>query len=152
MKTIPLLLLSILLVSCSTRKHDQLVIQDKVSKESSVSDGKTLGASVQQAIQNSKTLDEKQKTELEALFAQTKVKNKALLEESFKLRSVLIKELLAENVNAKQVKMLKKNIKKSESERLKTTLSAIDQISRIVRKDPDGEMLADHLMYMDSRR
>ncbi len=48
--------------------------------------------------------------------------------------------------------MLKKNIKKTESERLKTTLLAIDQISKIVKNDPDGEMLADHLMYIDNRR
>ena len=79
MKTISLLLLTILFVSCSTRKQDQLLIQKKVSQETSVSDGKTLGESVHQAIQNSKTLDEKQKSELQALFDQTKNKNKALL-------------------------------------------------------------------------
>ena len=152
MKTISLLLLTILFVSCSTRKQDQLLIQKKVSQETSVSDGKTLGESVNEAIHNSKTLDEKQKSELKALFDQTKNKNKALLEESFKLRAVLIKELLSEGATPKQVKMLKKNIKKTESERLKTTLLAIDQISKIVKNDPDGEMLADHLMYIDNRR
>lgn len=149
MKSFSLILTLLFLASCSTRKMEQAKIDAKVSKETSVTDGKSLGASVNETIQSSASLTEQQKAELEKLFNETKLKNSALMEESFKLRAVLIKELLSGDVNAKQVKLLKKDIKKNESERLKSTLSAIDKISLIVSKDPDNSKFIDHMMQMD---
>lgn len=149
MKSVSLILTLLFLASCSSRKIEQAKIDDKVSKETSVTDGKSLGASVNETIQSSASLTEQQKAELEKLFNETKLKNSALMEESFKLRAVLIKELLSGDVNAKQVKLLKKDIKKNESERLKSTLSAIDKISLIVSKDPDNSKFIDHMMQMD---
>lgn len=149
MKSVSLILTLLFLASCSSRKIEQAKIDDKVSKETSVTDGKSLGASVNETIQSSASLTEQQKAELEKLFNETKLKNSALMEESFKLRAVLIKELLSGDVNAKQVKLLKKDIKKNESERLKSTLSAIDKISLIVSKDPDNTKFIDHMMQMD---
>lgn len=149
MKSVSLILTLLFLASCSSRKIEQAKIDDKVSKETSVTDGKSLGASVNETIQSSTSLTEQQKAELEKLFNETKLKNSALMEESFKLRAVLIKELLSGDVNAKQVKLLKKDIKKNESERLKSTLSAIDKISLIVSKDPDNTKFIDHMMQMD---
>lgn len=149
MKSVSLILTLLFLASCSSRKIEQAKIDDKVSKETSVTDGKSLGASVNETIQSSASLTEQQKAELEKLFNETKLKNSALMEESFKLRAVLIKELLSGDVNPKQVKLLKKDIKKNESERLKSTLSAIDKISLIVSKDPDNSKFIDHMMQMD---
>lgn len=149
MKSVSLILTLLFLASCSSRKIEQAKIDEKISNETSVTDGKSLGASVNDVIQSSATLNEKQKADLEKLFNEIKVKNSALMEESFKLRSVLIKELLSGDVNAKQVKLLKKDIKKNESERLKSTLTAIDKISIIVSKDPDNSKFIDHMMQMD---
>lgn len=149
MKLVSLILALLFLASCSSRKIEQAKIDEKISNETSVTDGKSLGASVNDVIQSSATLNEKQKADLEKLFNEIKVKNSALMEESFKLRAVLIKELLSGDVNAKQVKLLKKDIKKNESERLKSTLTAIDKISLIVSKDPDNSKFIDHMMQMD---
>ncbi len=149
MKSVSLILTLLFLASCSSRKIEQAKIDEKISNETSVTDGKSLGATVNEVIQSSATLNEKQKAELEKLFNETKAKNSALMEESYKLRSVLIKELLSADVNAKQVKLLKKDIKKNESVRLKSTLTAIDKISIIVSKDPDNSKFIDHMMQMD---
>lgn len=146
------LLLCLVLMSCSTTKIEQSKIDSKVANESSVTDGKTLGQSVHDTINASKTLDDKQKGELNTLFIETRETMKGLNEKSFKLKSVLVKELLSGSENRKQIKLLKKDIKKVESERLKSTFAAFDKISKIVRKDADAQVYTDHLMNMDRLR
>lgn len=146
------LVLGFLLVSCSSVKTEEKKVDDKLAAESTVYDGKSMGDSIREAIRTSATLDEKQKEKIESILAETKLKNKAMLEKSFKLRSVLIKELLSGQVNQKQLKLLKKQIRKTESLRLKTSLTAIDQISSIVKKDPKAEMYVNELMFYDRGR
>jgi hypothetical protein len=64
------------LVSCASRKHEQEKIQDKVSQESTIRDGKTLLESVHEVINSSETLKPKQKEELHKLLLEVRTKNK----------------------------------------------------------------------------
>lgn len=147
MKFLPLVLAPLLLVSCAT-KSDRMEVQEKVAKET-VQDGRSLGQDIDKVISDSTTLNEVQKNELNRVLGEVRGKNRALMQESFKLRAVLIKELLSQNFNQKQIKLIKKQIKKNESERLRNSLAAIDKISIIVRKDPEGQMILDHMFYTD---
>lgn len=138
----------LILTSCATQQEKKQVEQ-KVANETTVVDGTTLSISVQETIAASKTLSPEQKEQLQSLFLATRTKARSLLEDSYKLRSVLIKELLASNVNPSEIKILKKNIKKVESERMKLTLSAADQITKIVGQNKEKEQFAEHLMLIE---
>lgn len=133
------------LASCASRQQEAK-IERKVVAETQVTDGKSLGKTLIDTVEASKTLTEKQKQDLMKIIGETKARSTTLSQESFKLRSVLIKELLAKNVDYLQVKMIKKDIKKNEVERLKTTFSAIDRITKIVGKDVDQEVYGNILL------
>lgn len=139
MKTsIFLVLLLVLTVGCSSRKEARQEVEKKVSQES-VTDGRSMASKVHAMIHGSETLNADQKAKLHAIVNEVSQKNKALTEEAFKLRSVLIKELISGKVNNKQVKILKKKIKKAENERMKNSFQAMDKFSQIVSKDPKRE-------------
>ena len=147
MKYLALVLAPLLLISCAS-KSDRMEVQEKVAQET-VQDGRSLGRNIDEVISTSKTLDQAQKDELRKVMNEVKGKNLSLMQESFKLRAVLIKEMLAQNFNQNQVRLIKKKIKKNESERLRNSLKAIDKISIIVRKDPEGHLILDHMFYTD---
>lgn len=145
-----LIALGMLLTGCSSMKDKQDV--DKKVAEETVTDGAGLGQSFQDLLRNSKNLTDKQKEQLTVLFNDTKAQNKLLLAESFKLKTVLVKELLSEDNNASEVSILKKQIKKNEALRLKTSLNAIEQMSQIMGKSPETNMYANQILLMDHIR
>ncbi len=148
MKTFSLIFILAMAMSCSSKQVTQQKIDEKVAQES-VTDGRSLFFNIQEVIQNSKTLNDQQKKQLNGILTDISQKNKKLMSESFKLRSVLIKELISGQVDRKQVKMLKKNIRKLENERQKNSLSAIDQISSVVSKDPEREKIMQEMINID---
>lgn len=147
MKYLALIFAPLLLISCAS-KSDRMEVQEKVANET-VQDGKTLSRNIDEIIRSSSTLNEGQKLELRKVMNEVREKNQALMQESFKLRAVLIKEMLSQNFKQSQIKLIKKKIKKNESERLRNSLAAIDRISIIVRKDPEGHLILDHMFYTD---
>lgn len=148
MKFLFLLLIPLLVVSCASDEKDYEKIRDEVSHVK-VKSGQELNTSLHELINHSKTLDKDQKKELLVLVDDIRVKNQALQEETLKLRLVLIKELISSKVSQEQVRIIKKDILKSEEKRLKNTFSAIDKIAKIVAKDPESEAFVTHMLAID---
>jgi tRNA nucleotidyltransferase/poly(A) polymerase len=147
------LILSLILVffvtSCSSKKELKREIDHQTS-QSSVNNPQALGGTIQELIQSSKTLSETKKAELEQLFSLNKQRAEELAAESYKLRAVLVEELLSENRNPKKVKMLKKDIRRIENLRLKNTFDTVEKISKIVADEPDhGARFSDHLKQIE---
>lgn len=149
MKSVVLALV-LTLVGCSSYQKDRKEVQEKVT-ESNVSNSEALGGTIQDLINNSTTLSEAQKKQLQDILGQNKQKAEELSQESFKFRGVLIGELLSGDPSQKKIKILKKDIKRIEDERLKNTFDTVEKISQIVSKDPDQKKFADHMLMMEPR-
>lgn len=149
MKSFPLIFVFLFFVSCASQNKEEVDIQKKITAEKDVTDGITLGKSLHEVIRASKTLTEKQKLEVENILAETKKSNMALSEQAFKLRSVLIKELLSGNVDVNEINQMKKDIRKNDSLRLKNTFSAIDRITTAVGKDLESQLYMNYMLNMD---
>lgn len=149
--TVSLVLLISLFVGCASNKAARHDVQEKVAHEQ-VSGGKEFATKIRTIIDSSKTLNADQKQKLHALLSEVGQKNKALFQESFKLRSVLVQELISGKANNKQVKILKKKIKKTESERLSNGFAAMDKVSAIVSNDPQRDRIMQELLQIDHIR
>lgn len=139
-----------LLVGCSSYQKDKKEVQEKVT-ESNVSSSEALGGTIQELISNSTTLSEAQKKQLVDILSLNKQKADELSQESFRFRGVMIQELLSGNPSNKKIKIIKKDIKRIEDERLKNTFDTVEKISQIVSKDPDQKKFADHMLMMEPR-
>jgi hypothetical protein len=142
------LLVMLTVVSCASQNKEELDIQAK-TQASEVTDGSALGNSIHSLIQSSKTLTVAQKAELEKIMEVNKVTAEKLGTQSYKLRAVLVNELLSDKINPKQVKQLKKDIQEVEALRLKNTFDTVEKISNIVQTHPDNEQFANHLILID---
>lgn len=149
--TVSLVLLMSLLVGCASNKAARQEVKEKVSQEQ-VSGGKEFATKIRSVINSSETLNQDQKQKLHDLLSEVGQKNKALFKESFKLRSVLIQELISGKANSKQVKILKKKIKKMESERLSNGFAAMDKVSDIVSNDPQRDKIMQEFLQIDHIR
>lgn len=148
MKKISLLLLAaIISVSCAHRSNKK-DIQEKAD-QSTVTTPNALGGTIHDAIHSSKSLTEAQKLQLEGIIAANKKKADELTAESFKFRGILIQELLSEKSDRAKVKLIKKNIKRIESAKLKNTFETVEKISEVVSKNPDRQDFSDHLLNIE---
>jgi hypothetical protein len=150
MKTLSLILVALFVSSCATQKNKEIEVNDQVAR-THVSDTQTLGGTIHDLIANSKTLTEAQKKELVTILDANKKRAEQLTEKSFKFRGVMIEELLSGNMDTNKVKILKKNIKEVENEKLKNTFDAVEKISAIVSKHPENEQFTQHLINLDRR-
>lgn len=147
MKTIiSVFILCVAITGCASKTKKE--VKAKV-EQSSVTSPQKLGQSIQDAINSSEFLTADQKKELEEIIAQNKKKAEELAAESFKHRSVLIQELLTENVNHKKIRVIKKSIKKIEDDKLKNTFETIEKISKVVSRNSDREKFNSPLLYLD---
>lgn len=146
MKTVLLLALVLLFVSCSHSKHKEVKAQ---VEQSQVKDPAALTVTIDEAIESSPNLTKEQKEELHKIIAANKSTAVALNEESFKLRGVMIKELLSGNMDPKKIKILKKDIRKVENDKLKNTFATVEKISALVGKNKDRMDFSLPLMNMD---
>ncbi len=151
MKVLLSMLLLLSFVGCSSRKAAKHEIEQKV-QESTVKDSEGLGETIRSTIHGSSSLTDAQKKQLEDIFAANKKKAEELTERSYKLRSVLINELLSGKVDQRKVKLLKKDIRKVEGDKLHNTFTTVDKISDIVSSDKDGPKLLEHVIMERSTR
>ena len=147
MKAMLLLVILLTLTSCAS-KYQERDIQVK-AQDSKVSDSKSLGVSIHDLINDSKTLTAAQKTELQDLLAVNKARAEELTEKSFQFRSVMIKELLSGKVEQNNIRLIKNNIKKIEAAKLKNTFDTVEKITAIVSAHPDNEQFAKHLIQIE---
>lgn len=148
MKMWVVLAMLFVVTSCASYKEEQEKVRTKVSQEN-ISSGQELNTTLHEVINHSKTLTDEQKEKLRKIVDDVRAQNQALQEETLRLRLVLIRELISENVSQKEVKVIKKNIVKAEDMRMKNTFRAINEITQIVKKDPDSEAYVNHMMAID---
>jgi hypothetical protein len=115
--------------------------------ESKVSDGNGLGQSIEELINNSKNLSAEDKAKLRTIINENKTQAEKLSEESYRYRSVLVKELFAESPSKKKINIIKKDIKRIESLKLKNTLTAVEKISAILNKGPEKDKYRESLIF-----
>ena len=150
MKTVLSLVLLLAVTACSSHKEAKQNVEQKTASETTVT-GQSLGTTIQDLIQSSKTLTDAQKKELEGIIANNKQRAEELSAQSYKFRAVLIKELISgKAVNKKEVRILKKNIQKVEGERLKNTFDTVEKISKIVSNEPENDKFRESLMQMEA--
>lgn len=148
MKTIVFLLSLTVLASCASKKVQDEVRAEVAQETSSNKD--SLGQTINDQINNSTTLTEDQKKQLVEILRINKETAEKLTEESYKLRAVLIKELLSAKMNSKKISIIKKDIKKIEAARLKNTFDTAEKIGKIVNKNPEhSDAFVDHFMILD---
>lgn len=138
MKTILSLSLLLALGACSSHKAAKKNVEAKAAEETTAN-AQNLGATIDDLINSSTTLTAAQKTELHGIMALNKAKAEELATQSYKLRAVLIKELLSGKANFKEVKIIEKKIQKVEGERLKNTFDTVEKISKIVAPNPEHD-------------
>lgn len=149
MKALFSLVILLALTSCATQTKKEIAAS---TAESKVSDSKALGETIHDLIASSKTLSPAQKAELTAIVQANKQKAEQMTEQSFKIRSVLVTELLAGKVNNKKISLLKKDIKKIEAKKLKNTFDTVEKISHIVSGHPDKDKYVEHLIHLEHNR
>ncbi len=148
MKTIFFIVTVLVLAGCSTRNIER-EIRAETTKEKNVSDGKSLEVTIHELIDSSKTLSIVQKNELNDIIEINKRSAQRMIEESYKLRAVLVRELLSGKSDQTKINILKKDIKEIELKRLKNTFDAVEKISNIVSAHPDNHIFSEHLIYIE---
>lgn len=151
MKALLFLALTLTLASCSSQKIAEQKVEEKANA-THVSDSKGLGSTIHEMISTSKDLTEAQKKQLVDIFAKNKATAETLSEQSYKYRATLIKELFSGKMNYKEIKILKKDIKKIEAQRLKNTFDTVEQVTLILSKHPESQKFAEQLIFMDRIR
>lgn len=147
-KNILLITALVFTVSCSSSKNARKEVNQEVAT-TQVKDPSALGSTIEESINSSKTLTDAQKQDLRKIFEANKAKAVELAEQSYKLRGVLVHELLNGKMNKKKIAILKRDIKSVEGKRLKNTFDAIEQVSKIVSGDPEKGKFTDHLIGID---
>lgn len=130
-------------------------IDTKVAQETKVSNSRELRNEVDQLIQNDQQLTADQKTKLLALRQSISAQTIAINRQELRLRSVLTEELLSPDYSIDEVALIKKRLKKLESQRLSLLFSGIDQGAEILgRKFSNGSRMMRAMMEQrtDSNR
>jgi hypothetical protein len=130
------------LSSCAATPERQ--IRQKLAMEGTVHDGTSMRENVLSAINDSRTLSTQQKSVLNKILSKVSNENKELSARSFKLRAILIKELIKQDVDQQEVWQLKRDISQAERKRLKNTLRAMSDVSKTVGNDPETDWYMEH--------
>jgi len=132
-KLAPLLLVAALQACASSAQNKQL--DAKVAAETDVTSGKTLNEKESQIVKRTSGLSAEQKEKLDALRQQVHDKLSAIAAESVKLRSVLIKDVLTEKPNHKEISAVKHRLAKLSDERLDTIFDAANQTNELIGRN-----------------
>lgn len=141
------ILMSALFVGCAS-KNEKLEVQKK-AEQSTVENSQALGQTIHEVIENSQHLSVEQKKKIREIIAENKKVAEELTSQSYKFRSVLIKELLAKDMNHKKIKLIKKNIERLEKDKLINTFSTIEKISFLVSGNSDRQNLSNTLKHIE---
>lgn len=126
-----------LFVGCAQKAVEKQVDQ-KLSQEVKVKSEQELRAESDQLILSS-NLKEEQKTQLLETRKNWTEKSMALRDESLRLRSLLLKDLLNPAYNQKEAQVIQKRLKKNEQKRVALLLESIRKTDKILGRGPSAE-------------
>jgi hypothetical protein len=150
MRIFALIIFSIVLLACSSTKKEKESVHEKVAA-STINSPQSLSQTIEDHIENSKTLSDSQRIELRKILGDNKRLAEELTAESFKNRGVLIQELLTGKSTPKRVKILEREIERIEKLRLKNTFDTVKKISKIVSGQPDLNQFAEEILRLENR-
>lgn len=120
-------------------------VDAKLVREDNVKGRADLQGEAQRFIQSDAKLSNDQKAKLAALLELTKSQTDEVIQRSLKLRSILIKDLLAENYDQNEVDLIKKRLGDVEKQRLNLMFVAVAQANTIL----GHQTLLEHQALMD---
>jgi hypothetical protein len=123
-------------IGCA-HKAQEKTLDDKLATEKAIQTPDDLRSQSAKLIRNSPNLTEDERVQLDSLRTETSQELKALEQESLKLRSVLMKDIVSTTYNVTEINLLKGNIKKIENKRISITFAAIDKANRILGRNAE---------------
>ncbi len=134
---------ALLLSACSNVALEK-DIDRRVSQETEVKTRADLTSETSTILEKSKDIKEEQKVKLSELRNSTRRQIDENWQQSLRLRSVLIKELVSKDYNDTAVDLIKKRLKDLDSKRLFITFDAVDQANKILGRQA---RMNDDVMY-----
>ncbi len=148
MKISLILVLSFILVSCSSHKKMKREVREEAA-DSKVSSSEKLGETIHELINHSDSFTEDQKAKLHKIFDDNKKLAMDLAAESYRFRGVLVTELLSGNPSRSRLKAIKKDIERIERLRLKNTFDTVQSITDIVKSHPEEKDFTPHIINFE---
>ena len=134
-------LFTILAPGCASTNTERR-IDSKLEAEPAVSDSNSLGGEFKTMIDQSQKLTLVQKNQLLALQTDTRTQLNQLKNQSLKLRSILIKDVMQAGYNPDEIEIVKERLKKTEDRRLTVIFNAVDHAETIIGNElPENEGL-----------
>ena len=140
-------LLAFFVASGCTSKATKENLNEKVSAENQVATPADLHIQVKDAIIDAKNLSPDQKDKLSSLRDQTHAKLEAYHQEALRLESVLAKDIVSPQYNISEVKLIKKRMRKLESQRLNLIFDTVDKANLIMGRQALNNEEVLHSMY-----
>jgi hypothetical protein len=135
MKLLGMISVSALVLQGCAHTAAEQKLAERTAQETSVKTRADLGVQSERLLDTDPNLSESQRGRLRALRDSIRAENDSLISESLRLRSVLIKDVLAANYDAREIDLIKGKIKKIESKRVALLFDGIDQANRILGRE-----------------
>ena len=128
--TIQLFAVILAFSSCSTIGNKKL--DQKMSEAPTVNSRSELQTEARNSIDNAINLTDDQKAKLTQLRYSVSTQSDEFNRQSLELRSILLKDLLSSNYNAKEVGLIKTRMRKLEERRLSMTFDSVEKANVIL--------------------
>ena len=132
-KILTMLLMLLFAVACSNGVKEDLEL-DKLKMDAPMGRGDMM-AQMQEALNNSKNLTQKQKDDFINLHHDVFVESQKLRDEIRKLKVLLFKALAEEDMDSARVKEITSQVRKKYNQRLDIMLDAFGKSKKILGKD-----------------
>lgn len=140
MKRSLFLVTTLLLTACAGQEANKTV-DENLKREAGIFNQQEIADRTHDIIMNHPSLTEKQRGEMQELFAEVYRKNILLRSEIGKLKGVLFKTLFNPNRKETELAVIKKRLLAANEKKMDTMLDALDKASKIIGKDKTNEEL-----------
>ena len=124
-----------LLAGCASQTQKQ--VDQDLAKTPAVASPQELHEQTTAKINEDPRLTDEQRTKLKGLQAKFQEQYKTARDESLKLRSLLVDQLLAKSYKPREIAAIKGRIHAAEERRLEATFKAADEVSKILGHNED---------------
>jgi hypothetical protein len=125
-------LLAVAATGCAHNGATEKNLDAKVATEQPTPASDEISAKADRLVSQHPDLSAQQRSDLNVLKTRTQAKLTQMRDESLKLRSVLVEDVLSPNYNKKEVSLIQKRMQKLEGARLTVMFRAVDEAGRIL--------------------
>lgn len=138
------------LLACSTGSTNQQV-DNELAQQPAVTSVEQFRSEVGAAVKPNSNLSTDQKDKLSGLQKRVQIDMDRIRNESWKLRALLVKDLVGSNYNEDKIENIKFRIKALEEERLSSIFGAINEANSILGRDSEVKRHVMGQMWVDFR-